>query len=287
MPLFNSTGTLAVALASLQAQVYEDWECIVVDDGSTDDPQPIIQSVGDPRIQYHQLDRNRGRGYARQFGLERARGKYIAFLDADDWIYPEKLRNQLAVLEAQPSVALVTTGMAISNSSDEFVGVRTQGKNSCTIYPPAEHLGMPTFAFAPSMIESDLAKKTGFDTSFPIAEDVDFLLRALSGKRHAVLHAPLYVYREQGLISPKKVERSLSYCCRMFAKQADRHPVQSVIQIAKVRAKQGIYRAASICGLWDYLINRRSRIPNATELRRFREVQQLISAKVGGYRVSV
>jgi glycosyltransferase involved in cell wall biosynthesis len=287
MPLFNAADTLAVALASLQAQICENWECIVVDDGSTDNPDNIIRTIGDPRIKYHPLERNRGRGYARQIGLEIARGKYIAFLDADDWMYPEKLGDQKAVLEAEPSVALISTGMAISNSSDQLVGVRTRSQKTFAIYPPMQHLGMPPFAFAPSMIVGELARNTGFDRSFPISEDVDFLVRVLAGKRYAILHSPLYVYREQGLVSPEKVQTSLSYCCRMFAKQFDRHPVETVFEIAKVRGKQFIYHTASACGLWDYVINHRSQIPNAADHRRFHDARQIISERVVGYRVPV
>ena len=67
MPVFNATDTLPLALASLQAQTYDAWQCIIVDDGSTDNPEHIINAVGDSRIQYHRLDRNHGRGYARQY----------------------------------------------------------------------------------------------------------------------------------------------------------------------------------------------------------------------------
>jgi hypothetical protein len=146
---------------------------------------------------------------------------------------------------------------------------------------------MPPFAFAPSMIVSELAKKTGFDRSFPTSEDVDFLLRALSGERYAVLRTPLYVYREQGLVSLKKVQTSLSYSCRMFAKQFDQHPLESLIEIAKVRGKQVLYRAAWTCGLWDQAINRRSRVPSAADHLRFRAAWQTISERVARYPVPV
>jgi glycosyltransferase involved in cell wall biosynthesis len=283
MPVFNAAKTLSLALASLQAQTCGAWECIVVDDGSTDDPQKVIRAVGDARIQYYCLDRNRGRGYARQRGLEIASGKYIAFLDADDWIYPQKLEEQKTMLEREPSVALVSTGMAISNSCDQLLGVRIRSRNSFTVYPPVDTLKMPSFAFAPSMIVSELAKKTGFDTSFPTSEDVDFLMRALDGKRYAVLHNPLYVYREHGSVSPEKVQSSLRYCRRMFGKQRDRYPVKSPIEIAKVLMKQSVYYAASTCGLWDVVIKRRSQTPDAADHRRFDDAWRLISNIAAGY----
>jgi len=287
MPLFNAADTLPLTLASLQAQTCENWECIVVDDGSTDNPARVIQTVSDSRIQYHRLDRNRGRGYARQHALEIAQGRYITFLDADDWIYPEKFQDQAELLKAEPGLALVSTGMAISNASDQLVGVRSANRNDPVLRPLMKHPGMPPLAFAPSMLTADLAKKTGFDTSFPTAEDVDFLLRALLGKRFAVLPAPLYVYRESGSTTLNKASSALDYCCRMFRKQFDQHPVDSAIEIAKARGKQLIYHSAATLGLWDYMIARRSRVPNAADHQQYQNALQIISKLAAGYALAV
>jgi glycosyltransferase involved in cell wall biosynthesis len=283
MPLFNAADTLPVALASLQAQTCEHWECVIVDDGSTDNPEQIIDAVGDSRIQCHHLDRNCGRGYARQCALEMASGKYIAFLDADDWLYPDKFREQVALLEAEPEVAMVSTGMAISNTNDQLVGVRNANRTKPVVHPCMEHPGMPPLAFAPSMIKADLAKQTGFDTSFPIAEDADFLLRALLGKQYAVLPRSLYVYREPSSTTLNKVSSALDYCCTMFQKQSDRYPFDSAIEIAKARGKQLIYHSASTLGLWDYMIARRSRVPTAADYQQYRDAWQTVSGIAAGY----
>jgi glycosyltransferase involved in cell wall biosynthesis len=287
MPVFNATGTLPLALASLQAQSCDAWQCIVVDDGSTDNPKHIISAVGDSRIQYHRLDRNHGRGYARQYALEMAQGKYIAFLDGDDWLYPDKFQHQVDLLEAEPDVAMVSTGMAIANTNDQLVGVRCSNRSAPVMRPPMKHLGMPPLAFAPSMIRSDLAKQTGFDTTFPIAEDADFLLRALLGKQFAVLPTPLYVYREQGSTTLNKVSSALDYCCRMFQKQLDQYPLDSAIEIVKARGKQMIYRTAATLGLWDHMIARRSRVPNDADYQQYQHAWQTISAIATGYALAV
>jgi glycosyltransferase involved in cell wall biosynthesis len=287
IPVFNATDTLPLALASLQAQTCNDWQCIVVDDGSRDNPEYIINAVGDPRIQCHRLDRNRGRGYARQCALEMARGKYIAFLDGDDWLYPDKLRAQVALLEAEPDVALVSTGMAIANTNDQLVGVRCSNMSAPVMHPPMKHPGMPPLAFAPSMIIADLAKQAGFDITFPIAEDADFLLRALLGKQFAVLPAPLYVYREQGSTTLNKVSSALDYCCRMFHKQLDQYPLDSTIEIVKARGKQMIYHSAATLGLWDPMIARRSRVPNDADYQQYQHAWQTISAIAAGYALAV
>ena len=287
MPLFNSADTLSLALASLQAQTCENWECIIVDDGSTDNPEDVINAVGDSRIQCHRLDRNHGRGYARQYALEMAPGKYIAFLDADDWLYPDKFQDQVELLETEPDVAMVSTGMAISNTKDQLVGVRCSDGSAPVMRPPMKHLGMPPLAFAPSMIIADLAKQTGFDTTFPIAEDADFLLRALVGKQFAILPTALYVYREQGSTTLNKVSSALDYCCRMFQKHLDQYPLDSAIEIAKARGKQTIYHSAATLGLWDYIIARRSRVPNDSDYQQYQRAWQTISAIASGYALAV
>jgi glycosyltransferase involved in cell wall biosynthesis len=287
MPLFNAAETLPLALASLQAQTYENWECVTVDDGSTDDPATVVESVRDDRIRFHRLDRNHGRGYARQHALELARGSYISFLDGDDWICPTKLREQVELLSTQPNIAIVSTGMAISNQNGELTGIRNTELGKSEMNVSLSHLGMPPLAFAPSMMRADLAKETGFDTSFPISEDVDFLLRALLGKRYAVLPSPLYVYREQGSASINKVSTALNYCCRMFMKQFDRCPLRCTIEIGKARGKQMIYHAAAALGLWDQIIARRSRLPSAAERQHYQDAWKIVTNVAHGAELAV
>jgi len=277
MPVFNAADTLPIALASLQGQTYENWECIVLDDGSTDDPAAIIESVSDTRIRFHRLDRNRGRGYARQYALEFARGAYVTFLDADDWICPSKFHEQVELLMTQPDIALVSTGMAISNHKGELVGIRNSAIGKSGISATLSRLGMPPLAFAPSMMAVDLAKKTGFDPSFPTAEDVDFLLRALLGKQYAVLPAPLYVYREQGSTTLSKVNPALHHSCRMFMKYFDQYPVDCGIEIAKARGKQVAYHAAAALGLWEQIIARRSRPPSPVERQQYEDAWKTVT----------
>jgi glycosyltransferase involved in cell wall biosynthesis len=283
MPLFNEVETIPMALASLQAQTFKNWECIVVDDGSTDNPKRMIQEVGESRVRYHPLIRNYGRGYARQYGLEVAKGQYVTFLDADDWIYPDKLQHQAALLEAEPNIAIVSTGMAITNANDQLIGVRNVDVNEPVLRTPMKHPGMPPVAFAPSMMSTDLAKRVGFDPSFPIAEDTDFLLRALLGKRFAVLPQPWYVYRWQGLTTLNKVSPALKYCCRMFEKHLVEHPFYGALEIAKVRAKQIVYHSAAAVGMWDYMISRRSRTPDAADYEDYHHAWQLVSEIAAGY----
>ena len=114
IPAYNDANRIPIALASLISQDYENWEVIVVDDGSTDDTLSIIRRCNDSRIQLYRFEENRGRPQAREHGLRNANGAFLAMLDADDWWYPEKLFKQMKIFDKNPSLALVSAGMAMA-----------------------------------------------------------------------------------------------------------------------------------------------------------------------------
>lgn len=100
IPTFNSEKYISDTIISVQNQSYQNWEIILVDDGSTDATRTIITPfLTDKRIQFYPLENNSGTGVARNFGVSKAVGKYIAFLDADDLWKPEKLEKQIIFLQ--------------------------------------------------------------------------------------------------------------------------------------------------------------------------------------------
>src|SRR5438309_10172922 len=101
-PVFNAAGFLPETLRSVQAQTLRNWEHILVDDGSTDGSFALIEEAvaADPRLRLLRTRGRSGPGKARNQGLECARGKYVAFLDADDLWLPEKLKCCTAWMES-------------------------------------------------------------------------------------------------------------------------------------------------------------------------------------------
>jgi glycosyltransferase involved in cell wall biosynthesis len=99
-PSFNSEKFIAGTIQSVQNQTYQNWEMIIVDDCSSDKTVSIAEyfANNDNRITVYKLDKNSGTGIARNTGLEKALGKYIAFLDADDLWKPNKLEIQINFL---------------------------------------------------------------------------------------------------------------------------------------------------------------------------------------------
>ena len=96
-PSYNSAKFIAETIQSVQNQTYQNWEMIIVDDGSSDETEKVVLSIiqNDNRIQFHKLSQNSGAGIARNFGIERSAGRYIAFIDSDDIWKPQKLENQI------------------------------------------------------------------------------------------------------------------------------------------------------------------------------------------------
>ncbi|CAN5413222.1 hypothetical protein BH23ACT9_BH23ACT9_29060 [soil metagenome] len=111
VPFFNERF-LAETIDSVLGQTFEDWEVLLVDDGSTDestDRARLAAAAHPGRVRYldHPGHANRGPSAARNLGVAEARGRYVAFLDSDDVWNPEKLTEQVAIMEANPEVGLL------------------------------------------------------------------------------------------------------------------------------------------------------------------------------------
>src|SRR5437588_2675056 len=108
VPTYNYAHFIGEALESVQYQTYSNWECIVVDDGSTDDTGIIAKQFADKdnRIKYHRQE-NQGLAAARNTGMANSTGVYFQFLDADDLLEPQKLERQVMFLETHQDVDIV------------------------------------------------------------------------------------------------------------------------------------------------------------------------------------
>ena len=125
IPTFNRASVIGRAIRSVLGQTCQDWELIVVDDGSTDGTEQAVRGLSDNRIKYIRHDRNGGGGAARNTGIRHAQGEYVAFLDSDDEWLPEKLQKDLEVFRnSDLSVGLVYTSKMILDETGRVLETR-------------------------------------------------------------------------------------------------------------------------------------------------------------------
>ncbi len=108
IPLYNKAAEIRATLDSVFAQRYTDFEVVVIDDGSTDQSAALVKEFSDPRLRLIS-QKNQGVGPARNRGVHEARTPYIAFLDADDYWYPDHLKNLSALIQRYPGAKWMAT----------------------------------------------------------------------------------------------------------------------------------------------------------------------------------
>jgi glycosyltransferase involved in cell wall biosynthesis len=214
MPTFNGAGRIKNAIESVIAQSYQQWELLVIDDGSTDAMAEIIRSFSEKnsRIRYSKNEKNLGIQKTLNRGLREAKGEYIARIDDDDrWSDSEKLEKQIRFFETHPDHVLVGTGVIM---------IDEQGKELLRYLLP-EHdadirnniLGKNCFVHSSVMFKKSAAKQMGgYDESKAVlhVEDYDLWLKLGTVGKFAnlPLYAVTFTLRQGGLSSQNRLQQS-------------------------------------------------------------------------------
>jgi glycosyltransferase involved in cell wall biosynthesis len=191
IPSYNSEKSICRALNSIINQTYNNFEIIIVDDGSTDNTKELIKSfLENKTVQYTYIyQKNSGPSSARNNGVINAKGEYIAFLDSDDEWHPQKLEIQIKVIEENNLTFLAST-----YQYDEFEDKNLNKQINLKCFSFNQLLIKTQFSTPGIIIKKDLFLKLGgFDHNMKYAEDNDLWLR-LS------LHTKLCMIREPKLV---------------------------------------------------------------------------------------
>jgi GT2 family glycosyltransferase len=192
IPTFNRWPLVGEAVESVFAQSYSDFELIVVDDGSTDETQ---QELAKFRSRLRLFVKARGGvAAARNFGVSRAAGRYVAFLDSDDLWRPKKLEMQTAFMEKDPAVQICQTEEIWLRHGVRVNPRSRHQKPSGDIFIASLQLCL----VSPStvMMTKELFWRFGgFDERFPVCEDYDLWLRIAVEHRVPLIASPLTIKR--------------------------------------------------------------------------------------------
>ena len=261
IPLYNKAATVLRALDSVAAQTFGDFEALVIDDGSTDGGDGLVQAYRDPRFRMIR-QANAGPGAARNRGIAEARGEFLAFLDADDEWLPEYLKESLRLFETSPpDVATVTSGFVEcpSGRTGEALyrrrGVR-DGVHRLTPETPAM-LAVHMLAYMSpwsTVCRAPVVRKWGgfyARDGCRYAEDAFLWLKVLLNERVAFTLRPFVIFHREAsslssnLTGPRPVEPFIRYPEEIRA-VCPMHLRPLLDRILAIRA----FKTACVLGYW-------------------------------------
>lgn len=176
IPLYNKGATIAETLASLLQQIDASFEIIVVDDGSSDGGDTVVRNIDDNRIRLLRQD-NAGPGAARNRGIRAARGKWIAFLDADDLVAANHLAELEAIASAHPEAGLIGTAFEEVRSAEVDLSPRKPGCIRTIDFFAAVANGSNPLCSSSAAIRSDVPDTIGYFGSARLGEDREYWAR--------------------------------------------------------------------------------------------------------------
>lgn len=274
LPVYNAAPFLEDSLRSIFAQSLADWELIAIEDGSTDDSAAILKRLKDPRVRVLADGEHRGLGARLNQIVALAAGEYIARMDADDLMHPERLARQLGFLEENSGVDVVGCGLISFDARERAVSVRRLP----ALHPQitADPLRGFTLAHATALGRSQWWKKHAYHEDNRGCEDWELWLESYPQSRFANLAELLYFYRESQAYSFRGYARDkLELATRLWRNRA-RLGLAAVGAAAAQCARIPVYAAAHVLGAEGALIRRRGQPPTDSERELFRRVLQQI-----------
>lgn len=220
MSIHDSAATVDSAIRSVIAQTETGWELILIDDGSRDDGADRVAAHNDPRIRIIRSGERKGLACRLNEAVGLARGAFIARMDADDICYPERLKSQVAFLQANPDIDLVASKAIVFRRAGEIVGVMA---------PPVAHDDIIARAYNRFIFphptwcgRAAWFRTHRYDEAMPITQDQELLLRAAQHSRFATIDRILLGYRKEGISLSKSARGRI-----LFSRALWRHAGES------------------------------------------------------------
>lgn len=186
LPTYNRAHLLTRALDSVQMQTFEDWELVIVDDGSTDATEHVVARYADsdPRIRRY-FQPNSGLSMARNAGIDRSGGDFITFLDSDDEYLPTHLEIRVAYMRRHPEVDMLHGGLVVVGGPDMVPDIHDPSRS----IPIAECFVGGTF-----FMRAHVPRRVGGFRKPDFGDDYEFMQRVLPLFRVERCHEATYVY---------------------------------------------------------------------------------------------
>jgi glycosyltransferase involved in cell wall biosynthesis len=264
IPFYNAEKYLLDAVKSVFAQTHQNWELILIDDGSTDRSLEIARAINDPRVRVYSDGKNKRLAARLNELTHLAKHEFLARMDADDLMSRRRLERQLRVLISDQRVDLVTTGVCSLGGDCEPMGLRSVAEGH-VISPYMLLRGNSGIVHASVLGRREWFLRNPYKEDLPLAEDANLWVRAYARKdlRVRFIPDPLYYYREDGNVVVEKL--LLSYA---IGTSTIWHGAGREFRLRdKIRALVATYsrrmavRALSASGRMDIVRARRNSVP--------------------------
>jgi glycosyltransferase involved in cell wall biosynthesis len=193
LPFVKDANLLADAIRSVFAQTFSDWELFLMDDGAAEECLAVAQSIRDPRVVFVRDDgRNHGPSYRRNQIAQNARGEYIAVMDADDLMHPERLERQVQYLDQHPEAHAVSSDTFVMTVHNQVVKKRT----SLSMAPSRAHVLKGRHVYnATVTARTGWFRQNPYNPAFRRCEDKELWCRTCTTSVFGHIPELLYFYR--------------------------------------------------------------------------------------------
>mgnify|MGYP002768677544 FL=1 len=213
IPSYNREKTIKRAVESVLNQTYKDIEVIVVDDCSSDKTIEILTSIKDKRFSYYKLDKNSGACVARNLGIEKAKGDYIAFQDSDDEWLSDKLEKQMKAFDNKDIDVVFCPFNKVSDEKTDIHPVLPEGKVSRETL-----LGKSCVSTQTLIGKKECFDSIKFDPLMPRFQDYDITIRLSEKYNFYFVNKPLVNMYVQGDSISKNITKLLNAEIRILSK---------------------------------------------------------------------
>lgn len=252
IPFYNSEKFLKKAIQSVLKQTYTDWKLILLDDGSTDNSLKIAKEFAakDDRVRVLSDGNNKHLAYRLNEIANLAQTKYLARMDADDIMHPERIEKQLKILEQNPEIDVLGSNAYSIDQKDNIQGIRMKIDNN-----EFKLLDCKSFIHPSIMAKTTWFRANPYDEKMVKAQDYELWQRTFSKSVFKVYTQPLLFYREFGDNYYKKYFSAVG--SMFYIAKKLKNPVDYYLAIRYI-FKGLVYRFFNLLKIEDKLISKRN-----------------------------
>jgi len=276
IPFYNAEKFLPNAIRSVFAQTYQDWELILIDDGSTDNSLAIAKSIQDPRVRVISDGKNKKLAGRLNQVTHFAKYDFIARMDADDLMDPRRLEIQYAILQ-NSDFDITSSGLYSVLDDLSLIGIRGEDYEKEITVEDIIY-GKKGILHAGLLARKVWYLRNKYDESLPIAQDFDLWLNAINNNDFKIklIKEPLYIYREESNVNSEKLLKAYSLTSKIFKKHIQSKWIILKF-IARSKIKYNVVKILSSLRILDKLQIRRNTVKTIDDLQKEKYNQILIT----------